>query len=666
MKATKVDSPEEFFSIIPTNILENLEFRKELHALLDKDSGFQRVFRQMLLDYPPLFYNSIAWTFNPKMPPGERNRPFILRPKQLPAVLKFNEWYKTGVEGVVDKSREEGATELITKFLAMQWLLSEEFTALMGSRREDLVDSRTQILNDRVIGDTSCLFHKVLYAIHYCPAWLKPKEGEFNKTYLMLQNYSNGAVIKGESTTENFGAGARHSIVFVDEIGRLESYRLAEGIIETLGPVSNCVIYCSTHFYGVAHPYNKLLTGKFGHKDIIVLDWESNPEKNVGMYISPEPGKVQIRDIEYYRQRCPKVFNSIEAMEVFNPSQYASDLDLAGISFVDDGGDSNEGGWRSLWYDAYARDHSARDVAQNVDRRPIGAGDIFFSPATLRRIEVEHCREPEYIGDLSLGKDDQGRITSATFVNLENGNLAWWGALPDGRPDQTRNYILAGDISRGTGATNSVIGIYDTADHVKIGCYVTPHMSPEDFADITAGLWHWVGGISPAYVIWEAQGPGELFGKRLVFNRVYPLYEDRDTTKFHSPRKKRYGWQSSASRKYDAMIALDAALAAGVAGNTHQKRLLIYDVQAIREYETYINLPNGGVGPAHSITDSSGARRSHGDRVITDMLYIVAADFQLPLENEQHKKYPLNSFGRRLENRIFQAQNSESNRRFIY
>lgn len=666
MKAIKANSPKEFFSIIPTDLLENLAFRKELHELLANDPGFQKVFCQMILDYPPIFYNSIAWTFNPKYPPGERNRPFILRPKQILSVERINSWYQDGIEGVMDKSREEGATEIITKFIALQWLLSEEFQALMGSRKEELVDSRTQISNDRVLGDPSCLFHKVLYAINYCPAWLRPAQGEFNKTYLMLQNHKNGAVVKGESTNENFGAGARHSLVFIDEIGRLESYRLAQGIIETLGPVSDCVIYCSTHFYGVAHPYNGLLTGHYGYKDVIVLDWESNPEKNAGLYISPEPGLVQIKDIAYYREVCPEVFDAIDEMEPFNPSEFATQLEAVGITFVDDGGDSNEGGWRSVWYDDYAKNHSARDVAQNVDRRPIGAGDIFFSQGTLRRMEVEHCRPADFVGDLSIDRDDQGRVTKATFFEDDHGNFEWWGPLYKGRPDQKRNYILAGDISRGTGASNSVIGIYDTTDHAKVGCYVTPNMTPDEFADVTAGIWHWVGGITPAYIIWEAQGPGELFGKRLSFHRVYPCYEDRDTTKIHSPRKKRMGWQSSTSRKYDALLALDAAMAAGIAGSDTQKRLIIHDVQAIREYETYINLPGGGLGPAHSVTDNSGARKSHGDRVITDMLYIVAADFQRPVEEKTNQVYPPNSFGHRLENRIFQNQSEANNKRFIY
>jgi len=377
MNQLKLDDPRDFFRAVPTEPLANLEFRKTLHRLLLSDKGFQRAYKEMLLEYPPLFYNTIAWTFNPQKPAGHRNQPFILRPAQIKAVEGFDYCYKNGKEVVLDKTRKEGASELITKFLAMQWLLSPEFQALMGSRKENLVDDKTQWSGGKISGNPSCLFHKVLYTLYFCPEWLKPKPNSFSKTNLLLQNLDNGAVIAGESTNDNFGAGSRHSIVFID--------------------VSDCVIYCSTHFYGVAHPYNQLLTGQFGQKEILTLAWEDNPEENVGLYRSPEPGVVAVRDIAYYRAKCPEVFNDIEADEPIKVEPIQDKLEKAGIAFVADGGDSNEGGWRSVWYDKIAAARSPRDIAQNIDRRPIGAGETFFSLATLRRMEMEHCRPADIL-----------------------------------------------------------------------------------------------------------------------------------------------------------------------------------------------------------------------------------------------------------------------------
>lgn len=659
------NDPKKFFESVPTNLYENLEFRKELHVLLNSDVGFQQVFKAMMLEYPPIFFNCIAWTFNPRKIIGERNQPFILRPKQIKAVEAIDSWYKAGKEGVIDKSRDEGATELITKFLALQWLISPEFQALMGSRKEELVDSRTQWVNNRVLGDPSCLFHKVLYALNYCPSWLRPKQHEYDKTYLMLQNLKTGAVIKGESTNENFGAGARHSIAFVDEVGRVD-YRLAQGIIETLGPVSDCVLYCSTHFYGVAHPYNGLLTGKFGDKKLLVLGWEDNPEKNEGLYRSPSPGELQIKDINSYRLLCPEIFDNIEEMETITIDDFSDDLSKYDLSFIADGGDSNEGGWRSFWYDEYCRNHSPRDVAQNVDRRPIGAGDIFFSPGTLRRMEIEHCFPAKFHGDFELDIDNKGKVTGALFIPASSGRFEWWGDLHNGRPSQKRNYVFTADISRGTGASNSTLGIYDTTSHEKLGSYVNPFLSPEKFADLVTGIWHWAGGGSRPYIIWEAQGPGDLFGPRLVWQGIGPLYEDRDKTKFTKPRKRRWGWQSSDNRKRNALLALDSALTAGVSGVKTQQHLIIHDVQAIREYETYIELPGGGIGPAHSISDSSGARQSHGDRVINDMLFIEAVEYQPPIEVTNKRSFPVNSAGARLKQRQRQTQLNKLNKRFLF
>lgn len=307
MRLSKIDSPDKFLQAFPTNLKENIEKRQELHAKLATDVEAQKVYMEMCFTQPQIFFDSSLWTYDPRQPIGYKHRPFILRPKQRVFVDAIKDAIDNQHDLIADKSREEGATEVICKMFVLYWLLCPDTSFLVGSRKEDLVDGSVDFKNDRLIGAHQSLFHKIMYGVVNAPVWLRP---QFSKKHLFLQNLDNNATIEGESTNESFGAGNRATAVLVDELARIEP-DVAEYIIENIHDTSPTVIFNSTHFrYGAGHPYSKLI--RSNKIKVVTLDYESNPEKNQGAYYSPVEGIVEILDTAYYKDNYPGLLDYAE------------------------------------------------------------------------------------------------------------------------------------------------------------------------------------------------------------------------------------------------------------------------------------------------------------------------------------------------------------------
>lgn len=305
---SKINTPEDFLNIIPSDLVENIEFRQNLHSYLAKDEVAQKNYLEMCFAVPRIFFNSGLWVYDADSIPGYRNRPFILRePKQSYFVERIKHAIDNQHDLAADKSRKEGATEIICKMFVLYWLLSPLTSFLVGSRKEDLVDQSIEIKNGVLIGPHQCLFHKIMYAINTLPAWMKIN---YLKKHRFLQNLDNGAMIEGEATNESFGAGNRAVAVLVDEVARIEP-PTAQHIIDNIRDTSKCCIYNSTHFrFGAGHPYAKLL--RSNKVEIVVLGYEDNEEKNRGAYYSEKPGEVTILDTDYYKQNHSEILQYAE------------------------------------------------------------------------------------------------------------------------------------------------------------------------------------------------------------------------------------------------------------------------------------------------------------------------------------------------------------------
>jgi len=675
-----IDSPEAFYKSIPTSIMENLEFRIQLHTLMEKDTGLQKLYRNMCRIKPHIAFNSMFFTFNPRLEPGFKNVPFILRPAQEDVITALCQGYTNRPQNdvIVDKSRDEGATELICKFIALFACLDTQMMALVGSRNENYVDKKVNFTKGLLTGDHKCLFHKICYALNTCPDWFRP---EMEKTHMHLELLDNGSCVDGETTTDNFGAGDRRSIILVDEIGRVD-HGVAQSIIDSISDTCDFNIYNSTHFYGAAHPYNRLLQRKSSRTKVVVLPWERNPEKNEGLYRSPDYDQITIRDIDYYRAIVPEIFNDLEPDVPFVLSQLEKDVislhpDLVQrmeqFKFIADAGDANEGGWRSPWYDSECerRGHSKRDISQNLDRNPIGSGDSFFGLINLRRIRVEDIHEPLYRGELKYKKDqsEQIRKESVFFKDgLAAGSLKVFANLVNGRLNQDHNYVIASDISRGTGNSNSVAQVIDVNLGEQVAILATPNRPPEEFGDLVCALSVWVGGASvQPYHIWEANGPGQAYEKRILFHNITKYYIPKDERARVKKRKNKRGWWSTTGpngTKYSVLEDLDIALSAGIRRSTEHRSIRIHDVETLEELENYIQYENGALGPASEVSDSVGARSTHGDRVMSLAIALFAMTYQAKAVMKVVETKTADTLNARIKNRKRERIRREREKRF--
>jgi hypothetical protein len=633
------------------------------------DPGMYQAYLELCAKKRQILFNSAFWVYEARALPGEQNIPFILRPKQEFAIDRLQYAIDNALplnphNLLFDKSREEGASEIICKMFASYFLLYGDMYFLVGSRVEDYVDKATTIKPDnqglmRVYGNHKCLFHKVLYAMTTLPPYMQPN---LRKSHLLLENMDNNSKIGGEATTNNFGAGDRAKAVLVDECARIEP-DIARYIIDNIQDTTPCAIYNSTHFkWGEGHPYAQLINSN--KVEVVTLGWEDNPTKNKGLYYTPEPDKIIIRDIDYYRDRCPAVFKHIEPDKPFVYSDLqllvaeSSDViqeQMSDISFTADGGEESHDCPRSPWVDAqFDRGRSRQDMAINVFRIAQGSADQFFDNGNLVRVEHKFVKEPRFTGTIKYSLDGKKPV-DVTFRPGGPKHLKWWGPLPKDRPRQDHNYIVACDISRGTGASNSVATIVDVNTSEVVGIYVNPFIDVTDFAELAVALCYWCGGgTKSAYLIWEANGPGDTFKSRvrkIGYSFVYYKVDERKKTR-KRPNNKTYGWYSTTGingTKNDVLSMLDAGVHESLVKNKRYPFLILHDIETVREMKQYIFLGDRiDVGLSSEVTATGGARYAHGDRVIATALTMLAMKEQPKASLRKAQKVRKNTLAGRM------------------
>ena len=113
------------------------------------------------------------------------------------------------------------------------------------------------------------------------------------------------------------------------------------------------------------------------------------------------------------------------------------------------------------------------------------------------------------------------------------------------------------DISKGQGASNSVISIKCKETGEKIAVYRDANTPPYDLAFITIALALWCGGANPnrlPFLKWENNGPGYDYGKLIVKVFNYPFYYRKEELGTTSDRKTQsYGWHNSTRSKEELL-----------------------------------------------------------------------------------------------------------------
>jgi phage terminase large subunit len=185
---------------------------------------------------PAQFIDDWGTTHDPRNP--ERGLPatipFRLFPRQYELIGWFLERWRGQQNGIVEKSRDVGASWLMMTFCVTMCLFHRGLTFGIGSRKEELIDRS---------GDPSCLFYKARMFLQGLPA-------EFLGSWTLAKCSADkritfpgtGSALVGEAG-DGIGRGGRTSMFFVDEAAFLERPALVDG---SLSATTNCRIDLST------------------------------------------------------------------------------------------------------------------------------------------------------------------------------------------------------------------------------------------------------------------------------------------------------------------------------------------------------------------------------------------------------------------------------------
>jgi len=182
-----------------------------LRANPDKVPALRGWYREHVAD----FISEWGVTIDPRNVAKNRPAylPFVLLPKQRELVDWIVERWRKNESGIVEKSRDVGASWVAMAVAVSICLLHENVMVGVGSAKEDKLD-RT--------GDPDTLFYKARTFIENLPAEFR---GGWNagqhSMYMRLQFLATGSSITGEAGN-NIGRGGRKSFFILDESAHIE------------------------------------------------------------------------------------------------------------------------------------------------------------------------------------------------------------------------------------------------------------------------------------------------------------------------------------------------------------------------------------------------------------------------------------------------------------
>jgi hypothetical protein len=285
------------------------------------------------------WFKYYAWGYDPRARTPLSTVPFELFPKQKELV----EWLTNKVfhrqdSGLIEKSRDEGATETIARFGLFHWLHTQGFSMLLSTRKEDEVDSKK---------NQNTLFERLRFQLRLLPRWQLPKGFDLERnmnTSMLLANPENGNTLLGEAPVENMGRGGRVTCAMLDEFAfwQFAGYPQYRSLSQT---TPSLIIPSS-----VAGRLNQYADLAFdGITDKFVLDWRDNPMKDKRWYdslpfgyISPKMSKTTIAqevDRNYDAAQPGKVWQCPDAYAFITQDEFLLPFKEAkqDYKFFDDG-----------------------------------------------------------------------------------------------------------------------------------------------------------------------------------------------------------------------------------------------------------------------------------------------------------------------------------------
>jgi len=221
------------------------------------------------------WFDRYVWTYDPRLtkernPDGTRKSPYVqfkLWPKQAQVVRWIGDIVDAGEEGLIEKSRDTGATYLTAGFALHRWLFVPGFKTTFGSRKVDYVDKKD---------NPDSIFAKLRIMLRRLPIEMLPDGFNWaqHDNYMRLVNPATGSVISGEGG-EDMGRGGRSSLYVVDEAAFVPN---AEMVEKALSGNTDCVLWVSS-VNGMGNLFARKRHSILKPHQIMRLHWRDDPRK---------------------------------------------------------------------------------------------------------------------------------------------------------------------------------------------------------------------------------------------------------------------------------------------------------------------------------------------------------------------------------------------------
>ena len=242
---------------------------------VERQAGGWAIERQRCAADILYWFDRHVWTYDPRLtrernPDGSRKSPYVpfrLWPKQREILLRIGDLVDTGEEGLIEKSRDTGATYLTAGFALHRWLFVPGFKTTFGSRKVDYVDKKD---------NPDSIFAKLRIMARRQPVELMPDGFNWaqHDNYMRLVNPATGSVISGEGG-EDMGRGGRSSLYVVDEAAFVPN---ADAVEKALSGNTDSVLWVSS-VNGMGNLFARKRHSIMKPHQIMRLHWRDDPRK---------------------------------------------------------------------------------------------------------------------------------------------------------------------------------------------------------------------------------------------------------------------------------------------------------------------------------------------------------------------------------------------------
>ena len=231
--------------------------------------------------HPVEFINHWCDTYDPRRAgSGPTRVPLVMFKRQEQLIDFLYACVKAGEPGLIEKSRDMGATWVCSAFSVWLWLFMPGSAIGWGSRKEQLVDK---------LGDPDSIFEKIRILILGLPEFFLP-DGFIENEHLLFMRIINpetGSTITGEAG-DNIGRGGRKLIYFKDESAHYERPEKTEAALSdnTRVPIDISSVHGIGNVFHRRREAGADWSGKIvpGRTQVFVMDWRTHPEKNQAWY----------------------------------------------------------------------------------------------------------------------------------------------------------------------------------------------------------------------------------------------------------------------------------------------------------------------------------------------------------------------------------------------